>query len=85
MKKLTTLALLIISLNSFGQTKDTVVTYTTPLLSINDLARVDSLIQRKFTIAQQREYQEIAAFMQQLVNTKVDAYNRENKPKPKSK
>jgi hypothetical protein len=83
MKKLLLLSLLVATLSASAQKKDSVATYTTPLLSINDLARVDSLIQRKFSIAQQREYQEIASFMQAIVNDRVQAYNKENKPQAK--
>jgi hypothetical protein len=84
MKKLTTTIALLLTLfvtNANAQAKkvDSVATDVTPVLSIQDLARVDSLLQRKFTVAQQRDYQEILAFMQTIVTNRVNQYNASNK------
>ena len=81
MKRITALLLLTLFVtNANAQAKkDTVANDATPVLSIQDLARIDSLIQRKFSVAQQRDYQEILAFMQKIVTDRVQQYNTINK------
>jgi hypothetical protein len=81
MKKTILLFLFVItSVITFAQSKkDSVATDQTPILTIQDLGRIDSLMQRKFTISQQRDYQEILVFMQGIVNGRVQQYNAINK------
>jgi hypothetical protein len=81
MKKTILLFLFVItSVITFAQSKkDSVATDQTPILTIQDLGRIDSLMQRKFTISQQRDYQEILVFMQGIVNGRVQQYNANNK------
>jgi hypothetical protein len=81
MKKTILVFLFVItSVITFAQSKkDSVATDQTPILTIQDLGRIDSLMQRKFTISQQRDYQEILVFMQGIVNGRVQQYNAINK------
>ena len=85
MKKITTalfasLLLTLFVTNAQAQAKkDSVATEQTPLFSIQDIGRIDSLIQRKFTIAQQQDYNAIRAFIVEIVNGRVALYNNQFK------
>jgi hypothetical protein len=80
-KTILSFLLVITSVITFAQSKkvDSVATDQTPLLSIQDLGRIDSLMQRRFTISQQRDYQEILVFMQTIVTNRVNQFNAINK------
>jgi hypothetical protein len=85
MKKTILLFLFVItSVITFAQSKkDSVATDQTPILTIQDLGRIDSLMQRKFTVSQTRDYQEILVFMQNIVTAKVNQHNANNKQSAK--
>lgn len=75
MKKLITLLLIVTSLNSFGQKKDSVLTDSTRFLSISDINR---LAQKYQDIATFKEYQTFVWIMNQIIKDAIE----ERKKKP---
>jgi hypothetical protein len=65
--------------------RDTIATDLTPILSIKDVAIVDSLLQKKINKFELADYNQILGYLQQIVNLRVREYNIANKPSPAKK
>ena len=75
---------ILFSINANAQTKkDTVATNNTPLLTVVDIAKVDSVLQKKINRFELADYQQVAQMLQLLINERAAIYNKENKPAAK--
>jgi hypothetical protein len=82
----TTLAISLLCLTASSQAKkDTVATDNTPILSIKDVAVVDSLLQKKINKFELADYNQVLNYLQQLIGARVREYNIANKPSPVKK
>jgi hypothetical protein len=87
MKKLFVLALLSISLSSFGQARrDSLppITDSTRLLTIQDVIEFDAILQQKFTVRELGTYNELFQWWKQRIALRASTYQSPN-PKPKQK
>jgi hypothetical protein len=87
MKKLFVLALLSISLSSFGQARrDSLppITDSTRLLTIQDVIEFDAILQQKFTIRELGTYNELFQWWKARIAMRAQSYQSPN-PKAKQK
>jgi hypothetical protein len=84
MKKLFVLALLSISLSSFGQARrDSLpaITDSTAIFSVRDVNEFNELMQSKFTIRELGTYQELLQWWEKRMQARIATYQS---PQPKS-
>jgi hypothetical protein len=82
-KTIIAFALVIVSLTSFSQKKDSVpqITDSTLLFSLRDINELDAVIQKQFTISEISKYQTVLAFIRKMVADRVKEL-QEPKKKP---
>lgn len=78
MKKLITLLLIVVSLNVFGQKKDSVLTDSTKLISISDIVRLSAQYKDKATY---NEYQSFLSIINLVIKEAIAEWNDKNKKK----
>lgn len=81
MKKITTALLaLVLSISCYSQKKDTVshpINDSTPIISIRDIAELDGILRKQFTLADDYKYIEVINFLRKLVATRIEDYNKQ--------